>query len=128
MIIHHCLPLKPKHNFHLPMTLNNYSTHLTEAGLWHLWGHMHVPPGLGRSQWVCGISFCSSTYHSYYKVGKHKCYDQPSNQCFTHKPLHSNYTHNFTHYLHLPCPVDFFVICLHHFFCPPCTSSFSSSS
>ena len=51
MIIHHCLFPKLKHNFHLLTRLNNYSTHLTKTGLWHLWGHMHALLGLGKSQW-----------------------------------------------------------------------------
>ena len=110
------LPL-PKTNVNVSTSLNSYITHPTRAGPEGPLAHMGTLPGRGYCWLACAISFDSITYHSYYQTGKGHC------DCFTITILKKN---SFTHYLHLPWPVDFLATCHHHHHHPPffvCSSS-----
>ena len=79
--------------------------------------YMGVLLGQGYCWLACAISFNSITYHSCYQTGKGHC------DCFTITILKKN---SFTHYLHLPQPVNFLATCCHNHCHPPffvCSSS-----
>ena len=111
---HHCFFPKTKTQPHLPPILT--ATSLTLPGL---------GPGILGAVWVIlwirgwmsghsKIASYKSVDRNYYKRVKANHLTNPLQQ-FTHRSLHSKLYTNFTHYLHLPCPLDLVATWCHHF-------------
>ena len=104
VVLHHYL--HQNENPNMSMLLNSYITHPTRAGPLGSPAHKDVPLGLDCHPMAPSIFFYSSAYHSYYEIRNGNC------NCWIMKKKGSFW--GFTHYLHLPRPVDFQATCCHH--------------
>ena len=72
---------------------------------------MDAPQDPAMNPWVYGISFDNIANHSCYKKNQFKYYQQ-----FINRHLHSEIYTSFTHYFHLPRPIDLVATWHHHIF------------
>ena len=101
-------------------------TYFKEAGTGGPLAHTGVLPGHCCYLWVCSTISNSISCHSSYKA-KDRCYDYLHSPTLPHlKAPSSNLKRRvFTHYCHLPQPMDFLAKGQHlfHHFCGSCPSS-----
>ena len=127
-----CSPPPHLDNPHCPLTtghchcphaqlIHDTMTYFMEAGTGGPLVHMGVLLSQCCYLWACGNVGDSISCHSYYKA-KDRCYDYLHSTTLPHLKIpNSNLTKKgfFTHYCHLPQPVDFLAMgqCLFWCFC-----------